>query len=339
MVQHGSSNDIQQTSERLLAELLDRVEHSQREMTPLDLEMVRSECLAALSAAADGGPTALLLPTTADRLELAEISPPGPAAFKRLRVATRPDDSPSQQAGAVAASVRAALGYEPDQDAFVQPMLDGERVAAVVCQLPPADTIFDAGQKEALSRLTATAGQLLRASQRFAELLQHASIDPLSGLYNQRYFSARLSAELSRAARHGHLLGLLLFGIDGFDHQGPAASHMLRRVGGLLRATGNEPGAHFSFRRSDVPVRHSGQAFAVLLPETPKWGVLTKAERLRQAVSELTPPAGSGLERLSASIGGAVFPTDGADATALLAAAAGAMQHAREAGGDRVEPA
>src|SRR5678809_1408269 len=87
--------------------------------------------------------------------------------------------------------------------------------------------------------------------------------DALTGLANRRAFDQRLAEEVSRAARHGVPVSLLIVDIDHFkaynDHYGhPAGDACLRRVASVLRECAGRP--------SDLVARVGGEEFAVLLP-------------------------------------------------------------------------
>ena len=60
-----------------------------------------------------------------------------------------------------------------------------------------------------------------------------AVIDPVSGLFNRRYFQARLEEELHRAVRQLTSVGLLMVDLDGFksinDRFGHVAGDMVIR--------------------------------------------------------------------------------------------------------------
>ncbi len=139
-------------------------------------------------------------------------------------------------------------------------------------------------------------------------------VDGPTGLFNRQYMEARLRAELARASRHGHPLSILVVRVRGTE--GRLDSKSVEQIAKLF---GTDPTADtFSFRRSDVCARAGWERFMAVLPETPKWGALTKAERLRRAVLN------QGFAR--AAIGVAAFPEDASDITSLLASAESALK-------------
>jgi two-component system cell cycle response regulator len=112
------------------------------------------------------------------------------------------------------------------------------------------------------------------------KLAQGALMEPLTGLYNRRYFMERLTSELAAAQRHKRSLALLLVDVDHFkrvnDTRGHAAGdealRMLSRV--LTEAT----------RKEDVVARYGGEEFVVLARETTLSGAHVLAQRIRRDV-------------------------------------------------------
>lgn len=89
--------------------------------------------------------------------------------------------------------------------------------------------------------------------------------DPLTGLYNRRYFERELSAQLSRAERRGTDLSLAVLDLDRFKNVNDTYGHavgddVLAYLGKLLL----EDGRHY-----DIAARLGGEEFAILLPDTP----------------------------------------------------------------------
>lgn len=163
--------------------------------------------------------------------------------------------------------------------------------------------------------------------------------DPLTGLYNRRFFERRLHEELDRWARRpgGSLVGMLV-DVDHFkqinDRYGhPAGDRILQ---GVARLLGKE------LRGSDVLARYGGEEFVLLLPDTTEdQGYLT-AERLRQQV-ESASWTGPGLatQKITVSIGLACLSrehcvTAANPGAALFQSADAALYKAKQAGRNRV---
>jgi diguanylate cyclase (GGDEF)-like protein len=168
-----------------------------------------------------------------------------------------------------------------------------------------------------------------REAQAYA---QAAVIDPVSGLFNRRYFQARLEEELHRAIRQATSVALLMVDLDGFksinDRFGHIAGDMvIRDISEILRR---------SVRIFDVCTRFGGEEFAVMMPGGTAESAGTIAERIRQRV-EAYQRSESDLAALhvTASIGVAVSPP-GVTARDLIERADRALYHAKRAGKNRV---
>ena len=96
-----------------------------------------------------------------------------------------------------------------------------------------------------------------------ARLVELALRDGLTGLHNHRYFHERLQAEVSRARRHGHEIGLLFIDIDHFKnyndtHGHPEGDNVLREIGKLLLEGACHEDVVARVRSSDVVARYGG---------------------------------------------------------------------------------
>jgi len=175
-------------------------------------------------------------------------------------------------------------------------------------------------------------GELLRKD---AELERLAITDPLTGLYNRRFFQSRLGVEIERAKRYGRVLSLVMLDVDNFKEINDQRGHqfgdrVLAEIGKIL--TGN-------VRASDIVCRYGGEEFAVLLPETPLEQAGRAAEKLRSLLKERFR-RGRNPVALTVSLGVASFPSPGvADEDGLVRRADAALYEAKGLGRDRVEPA
>jgi len=107
--------------------------------------------------------------------------------------------------------------------------------------------------------------------------------DPLTKIYNLRYFIERINEELARGRRYDLDVGLIYFDLDFFkrvnDTYGhPAGDKVLVKISDLVR---NE------IRESDIFARTGGEEFAVLLPNSPLDSSIANAERIRIAIENL----------------------------------------------------
>ncbi|MGD8858923.1 MAG: diguanylate cyclase [Myxococcales bacterium] len=174
------------------------------------------------------------------------------------------------------------------------------------------------------------------------QLEEMALRDGLTGLYNHRFLQEALDAELSRAERHGHALGLLFIDVDHFkhynDHNGhPAGDRLLKRLAAVLTG-GRESGLPVQGRRSDVVARYGGEEFVMVLPETTPEGAEIKAERIRRTIAEypFRHAEGQPLGCVSVSVGVACFPRDGGDRQTLIDVADRELYRAKHGGRNRV---
>jgi len=111
-------------------------------------------------------------------------------------------------------------------------------------------------------------------------LIEHARIDPLTGLPNRRALDERLQQEWARLLRHGGHLSVIMADLDNFkrvnDRFGhPAGDEVLCQVARLL-ADG--------CRESDTPARYGGEEFVVVAPETTAQAATVFADRLRTSI-------------------------------------------------------
>src|SRR5580698_9450422 len=174
----------------------------------------------------------------------------------------------------------------------------------------------------------------LAVVSRGQRLLQLATSDPLTGLFNRGYVDDRFAVELSRARRYGKQLTIAVIDADRFKslndkHGHPAGDLVLRRIGAVLRD---------SFRQSDTAGRYGGEEFVVILPEIDIESAERKLESVRELVASTPialPTHGQNVQ-VTISAGLASFPQDGEDAADLFALADERMFQAKKEGRNRV---
>lgn len=151
------------------------------------------------------------------------------------------------------------------------------------------------------------------------DLLESASLDDLTGLYNRRYFTQWFEAELRRARNYMLPLSLFLIDVDHFREVNDAHGHdagdlVLKKLGRIFR--------HHT-RSSDLVARYGGEEFVVVMTSSGKEQALLYANALRERIAK-TKISIPGIENpvgVSVSGGVASFPIDGDSTSELIHAA------------------
>ncbi|WP_299488407.1 diguanylate cyclase [Acaryochloris sp. IP29b_bin.137] len=171
----------------------------------------------------------------------------------------------------------------------------------------------------------------LEQSQQDLERL--ATLDGLTEVYNRREFNRWLSVEVERSKRDSLPVSLIMVDIDHFKQLNDQYGHQvgdeaLCLVAHLLR---NE------VRPGDIVSRYGGEEFAIILPKATINDSATVAHRIRREIA-IQPIRISVDDRihLTASLGLASFPDDGATEEDLLRRADQALYQAKKMGRNQV---
>ncbi len=144
---------------------------------------------------------------------------------------------------------------------------------------------------------------ILQANRHLHEELELlATVDPLTGVANRRFFEETLAIEIKRAQRYGRPLSLLMIDIANFknyndQHGHPTGDKLLQDCAHLFRAL---------LRSSDLVARYGGDEFAVILPEIGVEQSRAAADRL----SKIRIGALGSEEEIAINTGCAAFEKD-----------------------------
>jgi len=163
---------------------------------------------------------------------------------------------------------------------------------------------------------------------------QLSVIDPLTNLYNRRFFDDELQRTYGLAVRHGRPGSLLIADIDFFKTINDTFGHATGDL--VLREVSNVMASNV--RSTDVLARYGGEEFAVILPETRLGAAVTVADRIRSGVEKMNVP-GDGMPHVTISLGVVAAPNpDLASPTHFVELADRSLYLAKTKGRNRVEP-
>jgi len=155
-------------------------------------------------------------------------------------------------------------------------------------------------------------------------------IDPLTEIYNRRFFDEILETEIQKSVREDHPLVLVMIDIDDFKSYNDRYGHQqgdvaLAKIARLFKAT---------CRSYDIVARYGGEEFAIIFPGARKEHALELGKRIVAEVGaahfegeDLIPSGG-----LTVSVGVACFPEHANDAQELILHADQALYKAKNRG-------
>ena len=182
-----------------------------------------------------------------------------------------------------------------------------------------------------LEPLFAMISRSLRYARAYDRARTQARIDPLTGLYNNRWVMETLAKEIRRSARTGTPLAVIALDLDGLkevnDHAGhPAGDCLLQHVAGRITA---------ALRESDSAARVGGDEFVAVLPATDLEGARSVARRVLQSTRSDAAMFRNVPLPIGASLGVAQWQPDWTT-NELIEAADNVMYQAKRQGGNQL---
>lgn len=133
-----------------------------------------------------------------------------------------------------------------------------------------------------LIEISKQASTTVERASSYMKILEHATLDALTGLNNRHQFHTRLHSEIANAKRQKNSLCCIMTDIDFFksvnDTYGHAVGDCVLKT--VARAIKKE------LREYDIPSRYGGEEFTILLPNTSIEEATLVAERLRAGIEK-----------------------------------------------------
>ncbi|RTZ14038.1 sensor domain-containing diguanylate cyclase [Vibrio aquaticus] len=165
------------------------------------------------------------------------------------------------------------------------------------------------------------------------KLRSQALSDPLTGLFNRRFFEQKLEEHTMNSATTEQPISLLMLDLDHFkrfnDNFGhDAGDFVLKEISALLkRSVGDD----------EIACRLGGEELAVILPQSTMEQATEFAETICESVRSMhLEHKGLSLGQLGVSIGVATYPQPASDVEALVKMADQALYMAKDTGRSRV---
>jgi len=195
-------------------------------------------------------------------------------------------------------------------------------------------------QKREFELRELAAGLERTVEERTIELRRHnkqleriAIEDPLTGIYNRRYFFELAEKEVERAKRYKNPLSVVILDADNFKRMNDNFGHLIgdQILVNLAKLCLN------NIRSLDILARYGGEEFVILMPEATKKDAQNIAERLRKLVAETSMVTGALDVMITISLGVASWNCNQElNFDSLLVRADQALYQSKETGRNRV---
>lgn len=204
---------------------------------------------------------------------------------------------------------------------------DGDFIG--ILQLVSKEKVIDIQYQNLIRSLAPQLSSAMINIQLKDSLRNQAIRDPLTELYNRRFMLESFEQALNRAERHNSCLAVLMIDLDHFknfndSHGHEAGDKVLVMVAEQFKQ---------NLRLEDIACRYGGEEFCILCPDTGLREAHILAEKLRRCVAEQEILyRGCCLEKVTLSVGIAIYPNHGHSTNDLLKQADKALYDAKDQG-------
>ncbi len=175
-------------------------------------------------------------------------------------------------------------------------------------QLAELSVQQEAERRESAARQHQMESEKQKLETQNEQLKQQVLRDPLTGVYNRRFFDEVLTNDIRRSCREKEALAVLFIDADHFKKINDNYGHkfgdqVLMKIASTLQD---------NVRGSDTVARYGGEEFVILTAHVNEQGIKIFAERIRAAIEAENMMFGSERVVITVSIGAAIaVPTEG----------------------------
>ncbi len=165
------------------------------------------------------------------------------------------------------------------------------------------------------------------------KLIEQANRDPMTNLYNRRYFNEIIKSLLLIAKRTSQLFSLIIIDIDDFKNVNDTYGHSVgdRVINDLADIFRN------TVRNSDISVRFGGEEFVIILPNTHLKEAEIIAKKLKDIVENNTIILKDGSRiKFTISLGVSQIQQDDESVETVLHKADEALYQAKNSGKNKI---
>jgi diguanylate cyclase (GGDEF)-like protein len=198
-----------------------------------------------------------------------------------------------------------------------------------ILQLVAEEKMINEQYQHLMKKLAPQLSSALTNIQLKDSLRNQAIRDPLTELYNRRFMLEAFEQALNRAERHNGCLAVLMIDLDHFKNFNDTYGH---EAGDKVLIMVAEQ-FKMNLRLEDIACRYGGEEFCILCPDTGLREAHILAEKLRHCVAEKQITYQKKLlDKVTLSIGIAIYPNHGRSSNELLQQADKALYEAKDHG-------
>jgi diguanylate cyclase (GGDEF)-like protein/PAS domain S-box-containing protein len=225
------------------------------------------------------------------------------------------------------------LGMQWIRSFITAPLEIRGRLAGAINLASATPDFFTQEHANRLMAFVSQAAIAMENAQLYEQTKRLSVTDPLTELFNMRYFQDFAKLEFERVRRYSRTLSIAMVDIDHFKiindtHGHSIGDQVLCEISARIKS---------SVRAVDVVARYGGDEFIILMPETALNEARQVAERVWRAVAESTIENAGGPISVTLSIGTAEMKKETAGLDELIKCADQALYKAKSSGKNRVE--